>query len=144
MFGDDQSDKQNLLKTVPLFANLNKKNLKEIADITEEISKQAGDVLAQEGKTGQAFVFIIEGKVRVERNDKVVNRLSASDFFGEISLIDGQPRTATVTAETDVKLLVLHASYFDELLEKVPGLAREIMKSLCKYLRQAQRQAQTA
>ena len=143
MFGDDQSDKQNLLKTVPLFANLNKKSLKEIADITEEISKQTGDVLAQEGKTGQAFVFIVEGKVRVERNDKVVNRLSASDFFGEISLIDGQPRTATVTAESDVRLLVLHASYFDELLEKVPGLAREIMKSLCKYLRQAQRQTQT-
>ena len=143
MFGDDQSDKQNLLKTVPLFANLNKKSLKEIADITEEISKQTGDVLAQEGKTGQAFVFIVEGKVRVERNDKVVNRLSSSDFFGEISLIDGQPRPATVTAESDVKLLVLHASYFDELLEKVPGLAREIMKSLCKYLRQAQRQTQT-
>jgi len=144
MFGDDQSDKQNLLKNVPLFANLNKKSLKEIADITEEVRKPAGDVLAQEGKTGQAFVFIVEGKVRVERNDKVVNRLSASDFFGEISLIDGQPRTATVTAETDVKLLVLHASYFDDLLEKVPGLAREIMKSLCKYLRQAQRQAQTS
>lgn len=144
MFGDDQSDKQNLLKTVPLFANLNKKSLKEMADITEEIHKEAGDVLAQEGKTGQAFVLIIEGKVKVERNDKVVNRLSSSDFFGEISLIDGQPRTATVTAETDVKLLVIHASYFDELLEKVPGLAREIMKSLCRYLRQAQRQAQSA
>ncbi len=138
MFGDDQSDKQELLKKVPLFSNLNKKSLKEIAEITEEVKREAGDVLAQEGKAGKAFVFIVEGKVRVEKDDKLVNRLSAYDFFGEISLIDGQPRTATVIAETDVKLLVLHSSYFDDLIDKVPDLSKEIMRALCKYLRQAQ------
>ncbi len=139
MFGDDQSEKQNLLKNVPLFANLNKKNLKEIAEITEEIQKETGTVLAHEGKTGHAFVFVVKGNVKVEKNGKFVNRLSSGDFFGEISLIDGQPRTATVTAETDVKLLVLHSSYFDEIVDKVPGLSKEIMRALCKYLRQSQK-----
>ncbi|MFO8100744.1 MAG: cyclic nucleotide-binding domain-containing protein [Dehalococcoidia bacterium] len=140
MFGDDQSDIQELLRKVPLFSDLNKKSLKEIGEITEEVEREAGDVLAQEGKAGKAFVFIVEGKVRVEKEDKLVNRLSAYDFFGEISLIDGRPRTATVIAETDVKLLVIHSSYFDEILDKVPGLSRKIMMSLCKYLRQTQKQ----
>ncbi len=137
MFGGE-SQKHELLREVPFFRNLSKQSLEEIAKITDEVHQKAGAVLAQQGDIGQEFIFIMEGEAKVEKDGNIVNKLAPHGFFGEISIIDGQPRTATVTAETDVKLLVIHSRYFKELLEKVPGLAIEALTALCKYLREAQ------
>jgi len=95
--------------------------------------------LAEQGKIGWEFIFIVEGKARVEKNGKVIRQLSGGDFLGEISLIDGEPRTATVIAETDMILLVVNKTSFDHLLDKVPGLQRKILISLCSYVRRAEK-----
>jgi CRP/FNR family transcriptional regulator/CRP/FNR family cyclic AMP-dependent transcriptional regulator len=98
-------------------------------------------VLVEEGKIGWEFIFIVEGKARVEKDGKVIRQLSGGDFFGEISLIDGEPRTSTVIAETDMTLLIVHKPSFDHLLETIPGLQRKILISLCQYLRRAEKAA---
>jgi len=102
---------------------------------------EAGRVLAQQEKKGWEFIFIVEGQARVEKDGKVIRQLSEGDFFGEISLIDGEARTATVTAETDMTLLVVHKASFDHLLDKVPGLQRKILVALCNYIRRAEKAA---
>jgi len=103
------------------------------------VSIKAGKVLAQQGRTGREFVFIVEGKAQVKKDGKVIRHLSSGDFFGEISLIDGKPQTATVIAETDMTILLVHSSSFDHLLDTIPGLQKKIMVSLCKYLRRAEK-----
>ncbi len=136
MFGN-QSQKQELLGKVLLFSDLSRKGLEQITQIADEVQQDKGAVLAQQGDIGQEFVFIIEGEARVEKDGKTINKLAPHDFFGEISIIDMQPRTASVIAVTNVKLLVVHSRHFKELIEKVPGLALEIMTALCKYIREA-------
>jgi len=134
---DNQKSKDDLLQQVPLFCNISKNNLKELVTITDEVKKNAGAILAQQGDVGQEFVLIIEGEARVERDSQTINRLTTGDFFGEISVIDLHPRTASVVAETDVRLLVVHSRHFIDLIRKVPDLAIEVMTTLCKYVRDA-------
>jgi len=138
MKADKQTTKGDMLRKVPLFSDLSKKNLNEIAKITDELDIPAGKVLVKQGELGFEFVLILEGMVKVERDGKVINRLYANDFFGEIALIDKRTRIATVTAETNAKLLVVELGYFAQLLEKAPRLCHEIMLALCKYVRFAE------
>jgi CRP-like cAMP-binding protein len=100
---------------------------------------RAGDVLAQKGKLGWEFIFIVKGKAQVKKGRKVINHLASGDFFGEISLIDGEPRTATVIAESDGTLLVIHSRSFKYVLDKAPGLQKKMLVSLCRYLRLAEK-----
>ncbi len=132
------SEKRDLLRTVPLFREVGKNGLDEIARIADEVTRPAGELLARQGTHGLEFVFILEGQAKVDKDGIEINRLSDGDFFGEISLIDGNPRSATVTAETDVRLLVVHSRFFNQLLEQVPGLQKEIMIAVCRYLRTAE------
>ncbi len=132
------TDKRDILKQVPLFRSLSKKSLDEIAQKSDEVEMSAGTVLAKQGEIGSEFVFILEGEARIEKDGNVINHLSTDDFFGEIALIDGKPRTASVIAETDMRLLVMHARFFQPLLNTIPGLAYEVAVALCKYLRKAQ------
>src|SRR4030042_1430379 len=128
------SQKTDLLKKVPLFSSLSQRHLKEIAKHADQVQVEKGRVLVQQGKTGWEFIFIAEGKARVEKDGKVIRQLSGGDFFGEIALIDGKPRTATVTAETDMTVLIVHKTSFDHLLDTIPGLQKKILISLCDYL----------
>jgi CRP/FNR family cyclic AMP-dependent transcriptional regulator len=134
-----RSQKIDLLKKVPLFSNLSKRHLNEIGKHADQVSIKAGNVLAQQGRTGREFVFIVDGKAQVKKDGKVIRQISAGDFFGEISLIDGEPQTATVIAETDMTILLVNSRSFDHLLNTVPGLQKKIMVSLCKYLRRAEK-----
>jgi len=133
------SQKIDLLRRVPLFNKLNKRHLTEIAKHADELPMKAGEILAEQGKRGLDFDFIVEGKARVEQDGEFIRYLSAGDFFGEISLIDGEPLTATVIAETDMTLLVVSRRSFDYLLDTVPGLQKKMLVSLCGYLRRAEK-----
>jgi len=126
--------KQDRLRQVPLFASVSKKHLDEIGKIFDEIEVKTGEVLAKQGAKGQELVFILEGEAKVERDGMVINCLSANNFFGEIALLDGKERIATVTAETDMRLLVMHRRFFDKLLQESPDLQEEIIFALCRYL----------
>jgi len=133
------SQKMDLLKKVPMFSNLSQRHLREIGKHADQVKVEAGRVLAQQEKHGWEFIFIVEGKARVKKNGKFVRQLSGGDFFGEISLIDGEPRTSSVIAETDMTLLIVHKPSFDHLLDTIPGLQRKILVSLCQYLRRAEK-----
>jgi CRP-like cAMP-binding protein len=133
-----RSQKVDLLKKVPMFSNLSNRHLNEVAKYADQLPVKAGRVLAEEGNLGWEFVFILEGKARVEKGGKVINRLASGDFFGEVSLIDRGPRTATVIAETDMNLLIVNSKSFDHLLDTVPGLQKKILISLCQYFRRAE------
>src|SRR4030043_1500070 len=134
-----RSQKMDLLKKVPLFSNLSQRHLGEIAKHADQGQVEKGRVLVQQGKTGWEFIFIVDGKARVEKDRKIFRQLSAGNFFGEISLIDGEPRTSSVIAETDMTLLIVHKMSFDHLLDTIPGLQRKILIALCQYLRSAEK-----
>jgi CRP-like cAMP-binding protein len=127
--------KVDLLGQVPLFESLSKRQLNQVAKHAEAMSMQPGQVLAQEKKLGREFFFIVEGIVQIKRDGKLLNRMSKGDFFGEISLIDGKPRMATVEAETDGTLMVINGKSFRQLLDTVPGLQKKMLAALCSYLR---------
>ncbi len=133
------SQKIALLKKVPLFNNLSQRHLREISKHADQVQVETGRVLARQGKTGLEFIFIVDGKARVEKGGKVIRQLSGGDFFGEIALIDGKPQTATVTTETDMTVLIVHKTSFDHLLDTIPGLQKKILISLCDYLRRAEK-----
>ncbi len=133
------SQKIDFLKKVPLFSNLSQRHLGEIAKHADQARVETGKVLAQQGRTGWEFIFIVEGKARVEKDGKVIRQLSGGNFFGEIAMIDGEPRTATVIAESDMTLLVVHKTSFNHLLDTIPGLQKKILISLCEYLRKAEK-----
>jgi len=128
-----RSQKADMLKQVPLFSNLSKRQLNEIGKYVDQAKMREGRVFAQQGRTGREFVFIVDGKAHVTKDGKVIRSLSSGDFFGEISLIDGQ-----VTAETDGTLLVVNGRSFDHLLDTIPGLRKKIMLGLCNYIRRAE------
>ena len=131
------SDKVDVLKMVPLFSGLNRRHLDHIAREADEVTEKTGAVLTRQGGLGREFLLILEGNARVERDGKVIARLERGDFFGEMSLIDGMPRSASVIAESPTALLVIEARSFRNLLDTVPGLQRKLLITLCTRLRTA-------
>ena len=138
MLRRQRSKEIDLLKKVPLFSNLSKRQLNEISKHANQLQFNTGHVMAEQGVKGGEFFFIVEGKAQVKKGKKIIRNLKSGDYFGEISLIDGKPRTASVIAESDITTLVIHKRSFDHLLEKVTGLRKNILVSLCMYLRRAE------
>ncbi|HEX6506298.1 MAG TPA: cyclic nucleotide-binding domain-containing protein [Chloroflexota bacterium] len=124
------------LRPVWLFRDLDDDHLRQIAESTEARESRPGDVLARRGEIGHEMVIIVDGTVRVEVDGKIITRLGPGEFFGEISLIDGKPRTATVITETPSVLLNIRDRSFDTLLDTVPGLAKKLLINLCATLRE--------
>jgi len=132
-----RSDKADVLKKVPLFNGLTRHHLDLVAREADEVKADAGSVLTRQGGLGREFLLILDGGGRVEREGKLIARLGPGDFFGEMSLIDGMPRSATVIAESPTALLVIEARSFRKLLDAVPGLQRKLLITLCARLRAA-------
>jgi CRP/FNR family cyclic AMP-dependent transcriptional regulator len=132
-----RSDRIDVLKSVPLFRGLNLKQLNEVARHLEEVPVPRGTMLAREGQPGNQFFVVLEGKAAVRRRGRRIATLGGGDFFGEMSLLDGAPRSATVSAETDGVVLVMQRREFGALLDRVPGLLRKIAVGLSQRLREA-------
>ena len=126
--------KIDLIARVPLFERCSKRELAEIASVADELSLPAGRKLVSEGALGHEFVVIAEGAAEVKRRGKVVNRLGAGDFLGEIALVTGQKRTATVTTTKPSRLLVLTAPAFRSLLRNQPALQLKVLDTLAERL----------
>ena len=127
--------KIGLLRGVPMFAGLEEDLLTEIAEIAEERQVPAGEVLTHEGRHEGYFFIIASGRVRIERGAEGLNSLADGDFLGEISLLDGGPRTATATADTDCDLLVLTYPRFQALLDAVPQVRTAVLGEVGERLR---------
>ena len=137
MFRYRHSDKVELLRKVSLFNQLSQRQLNAVAKHADEIERRAGAVLAKQGAQGLEAIIIVDGRARVEADGKAIAELGPGDVVGEMSVIDGKPRSATVIAQTPMNLLVLHRRDFVFLLETVPGLPRKLLVTLCERVRQA-------
>lgn len=137
MFRCRRSDKVDLLRKIPLFGRLSQRQLNAVAKHVDEVQLRKGAVLAKQGAQGMEAIIIVDGRARVETDGTMLAELGAGDVVGEMSVIDGKPRSATVIAETPVNLLVLHRRDFVSLLETVPGLQRKLLVTLCERVRQA-------
>ncbi len=126
--------KIELLKRVPLFEDCSKRELDEIAAIADELAIQEGRELTREGATGQEFLVIIEGAADVKRKGRKVNSLGSGDFLGEIALVTGAPRTATVTTTKPSRMLVITARDFKSVLRRVPSLQLKVLEALASRL----------
>jgi CRP/FNR family transcriptional regulator, cyclic AMP receptor protein len=126
--------KVELLRGVPLFAACTKSELQQIAQLADELDLAEGATLIREGERGREFIVVAEGTVRVSRGGTVIRDLGSGDFIGEIALVVDRPRTATVTATSPVRLLVVTDRAFSRLLEQVPSVAPKVMQSLGERL----------
>jgi len=127
-FGKDVKTK--LISGVPLFAQCSKGELQEIAAIADEIDIAEGKELTTEGSPGREFFVIIEGTASVAQDGDQINDLGPGDFFGEVALVKDTPRTATVTATSPVRALVVTRQNFKRLIEQQPDIERTVLKAL--------------
>ncbi len=125
------------LRSVPLFAAVKDKQLKDILGRTREVEHTGGEIL-EEGAKGVGFHLILEGTATVLQHGEVRRTLGPGDYFGEISMIDGKPRSATIRPEGTVRTLSLAAWNFAPLIEKNPQLAHELLLGLCAHVREAE------
>jgi CRP/FNR family transcriptional regulator, cyclic AMP receptor protein len=125
------------LAEVPLFSAASRKDLQKIARASDEVEVKAGRVLVDQGRPGHEFFLILEGKASVRRNNRKVAELGPGQYFGELSLLDRGPRTATVVADEPMKVLVLGQREFLGVLDDVPGLAYKILRIMAARLRDA-------
>ena len=130
-----------LLRNVPLFSGLDRRDLRDVASTMKERRFNAGDVLAQEGHSGVGFFVIEEGEARVDVGGREVRRIGPGDYFGEIALIAESPRTATITAETSLLALGLTSWEFRPIVETNASIAWKLLEALAKKFGEAERAA---
>jgi CRP-like cAMP-binding protein len=133
---------RDALTRVPLFSGLAPRHLKRLADLTEEQRYMEGARVVREGDVGDTFYVILEGGANVvSGSGRIVNRLQPGDFFGEISLLDGGPRTATVVADTPLTMLALPRKAFLKAIEQEPEVGVKLLNYAASMLRRLQRSA---
>jgi len=126
--------KTDLLKGVPLFSKLDKKGLQAVALIADELDLPAGRELATEGDRGREFFVLLKGEAEVTKGGQSIATMKEGDFFGEIALVTKMPRTATVTAKTNVDVLVITERAFDNLVKHMPEIGRGVAEALMERL----------
>jgi CRP-like cAMP-binding protein len=125
----------DLLRLVPLFNGLTDRSFEAIANLASEIDYAVGDELVRQGTPGESFIIIVTGRARVDRDGKTLRELGPGDFLGEISLIDGSPRTATVTALDQIHAFVIERPGFLDLIERIPVFRLEVLNALTERIR---------
>ena len=122
------------LSQVPMFSACSRKDLGVIDKYADELSVDAGTDLIREGETGREFYIIVEGKASLSRGGRELTVLGPGSYFGELALLDGQKRDATVTATTPTELLVVGNREFVTLLEDVPQITRKLLAGMARRL----------
>ncbi len=125
------------LESVPLFRGFSGEELAPVAAIAVEEQREAGEDVLREGDLADSLYLLVEGRVRIHRAGQTLAQLGERESFGEMSLLDPAPRSATATAETDVTLLKLSEADFRDLLEEKHQLALGIIQVLTRRLRTA-------
>jgi CRP-like cAMP-binding protein len=122
--------KIELLKRVPLFERCSQRELGQIAMLADELDLPSARDLTREGASGFEFIILVEGQADVVRGVRVVNELGPGDFVGEIALVSGKPRTATVKTRGPARVLVLTASGFRTLMHDVPSIKDKVLAAV--------------
>lgn len=130
---------ETLLATTPIFEGLSKRQLKQIANDIEVVDYMAGHSIVREGDIGDSFFVVLHGQAKVSTGGKTVHRIIPGDHFGEISLLDGGPRTATVISETPMKMLMLGRRAFLKNVSNDTEMALVLMKTMARMIRRVDR-----
>ena len=133
-----QDDKIDRLEEVGLLAGCSRRQLRALARISEVIEVAEGTVLARNGQPGEEFFLILDGSARVEISSRKRSRLEPGQYFGEMSLLDGGPRSATVVADTPLRLLVIKRRDFATLLREAPEVTQSLLATLSRRVRVAE------
>ena len=142
---DEKDSKRRLasrLVAVPLFAGLDNRELETIAESGREVSFEAGKKILQQGERGLAFLLILDGSVEVNKDGRRLAKLGKGQFFGEMTVIDDQPRSADVVATEPTTCFGLTAWSFNAVIGSNPSIAKQIMKELVRRLRQVENSPQ--
>ena len=126
------------LRGVPLFSGMSDKDLRKVVGIAKVVVHSPGQLVVGEDNTAVGFHLILEGSADASVAGERVGTIEAGDYFGEISLIDGKPRSATVTATTDLKTLVVPSFSFNHMLDEHPEMMRTLLVELCARLRKVE------
>jgi len=136
-------DLVDTLATVGLFSRCTKRELRAIARHSQLASLPAGTELIHQGDPGDALFVVLEGEVQVLDGEVVIHESGPGSYFGELAILDGEPRTASVTATTDVTIAVIGIRMFRTLLREFPDLAEQLLVGLAAELRAARAGAAT-
>lgn len=134
----DLQDFETHLAAVPLLAGLSRRQRHRLLDAATVVRRDDGSEVAKEGAGALALHVVLEGTAVVTIGGREVRRLGPGDYFGEISLIDGKPRSATVTAAGSLTTLAVPHLAFSEMLDENPAAARDVLIQLCARLREAE------
>ena len=126
--------KIELIRSTPLFSHCTKKELAALAAEADELVIPADKELTRQGERGREFIVIVEGSADVKKNGRRINRLRSGDFVGEIALISGRPRTATVTTTSEARLLVLTDRAFRRVTGEIPSVQASVLRALAERL----------
>ena len=130
-----RSDRIDMLKRIPLFSALSQKDLNEVARRADEVAVAKGSVIGEQGERGSQCFIILQGSVAVRRNNRRISLHGRGEVLGEMSLLDGKPRSASLRVEEDAVLLVITRRDFRYLTDHLPGLDRKLLVSLSERLR---------
>ncbi|HKD42570.1 MAG TPA: cyclic nucleotide-binding domain-containing protein [Myxococcaceae bacterium] len=132
-------EKVLFLKSIDLFSQIPGEDLARVALIAVEEPRESGEIIFSEGEPGDALYLVLDGRVRVHHQEKMVAELGERECFGEMALLDSAPRSATVTTVNDTNLLKIARDEFHEILTDKPEIALGIIKALSRRLRTASR-----
>jgi CRP-like cAMP-binding protein len=133
--GGENGDLRHL-QAVPWFQACSDEQLDEIARLAERLRVHAGEILTKEGRIGRELFIILEGTATVTRSGRVINVLHGGNYFGELAAIDPAPRSATVTATTDLDVLIIGTREFEAMTE-IPGFRNALLRGMSQRLRAA-------
>ena len=133
-----RDEKLEHLRTVPLFAHMGRSELERLGQLTDEIEVGLDRVLAEQGEIGHEFFFVLDGRLMVLDGHRPIATMGPGDFFGEIALLDGRPRTATVRAEGITRLLVIGHREFHALMDEFPSVRTAVLDAVAERLRRTE------
>ncbi len=132
------------IEGISLFATWSSRDVRTIERVLEEVVVPPGRMLCEQGTMGREFFVIVKGQASVRRNDREVDTLGPGQYFGEIALLDRRPRSATVTSDTEMTLLVLGQRQFNGVLDTVPHFSSKLLAAMATRLREADQRAMAA
>lgn len=130
-----RDEKLDLLHRIPMFNALDGRRLQRLGELADEVDVPAGKELMRQGDSGGDLMVIVRGGVSVERDGERVNTLGPGDFFGEIALVVGGPRTATVTTTETSTLVVVSHREFHAMMDEFPDVAIQVLTALAHRVR---------
>jgi CRP/FNR family transcriptional regulator, cyclic AMP receptor protein len=133
-----RDEKLDLLSRVPLFARMGRKELERLGQLADEVEVGLDRVLAEQGEIGHEFFIVLDGRLMVLDGNTPIATLGPGDFFGEIALLDGRPRTATVRAEGITRLLVVAHREFHALMDEFPSVRTAVLEAVAERLRRVE------